>query len=293
VAYVERDIPVTVAAQALPWGIDRIDADSSSTKAGNGKGAVSNVNAYIIDTGIDKTDAELNVVDQVNFAGGPKGDCDGHGTSVAGTVAAKDNSKGVVGAAPDAPLTGVKVLGCDGTSSASEVIKGVDWVTANAKKPAIATLSLSGKAKSRALDNAVTKSAARGIFYAIAAGNKGADACNYSPARAGAGTNNGIATVAATDKSNKQPSWSNHGSCVDIWAPGAKILSTKMGGGTTTMSGTSMAAAHVGGGAALYLSSHRGASPSAVESALHKAAKKPNTKHKDARSLLLEDVGRF
>jgi aqualysin 1 len=293
VAYVERDTPVTIAAQRLPWGINKIAADSSSTKAGNGRGAVSRVNAYIIDTGIDKTDADLNVVDQVNFAGGSKGDCDGHGTAVAGTVSAMDNAKGVVGAAPGAALTGVKVLGCDGKSSASEVIKGVDWVTVNAKKPAIATLSLSGKSKSRALDHAITKSAASGIFYAVAAGNKGADACHYSPASAGAGTNNGIATVAATKRSNKEPSWSNYGSCVDIWAPGASIPSTRIGGGTTTMSGTSMSAAHVGGGAGLYLSSHRGASPSAVEGALKSAAKKPDTKRKKVRSVLLEKVGRF
>ena len=293
VAYVERDIPVTIAAQTLPWGINKIDADSSSTKAGNGRGAVSKVNSYIIDTGIDKTNADLNVVDQVNFAGGSKGDCAGHGTAVAGTVSAMDNGKGVVGAAPGAALTGVKVLGCDGKSSASEVIKGVDWVTANARKPAIATLSLSGKTQSRALDDAITKSVASGIFYAVAAGNNGADACHYSPASAGAGTNNGIATVAATRTSNKEPSWSNYGSCVDIWAPGARILSTGIGGGKTTMSGTSMSAAHVGGGAALYLSSQRGVNPSVVEGALKRAAKKPDTKRKDARSILLEKVGRF
>jgi aqualysin 1 len=293
VAYVERDTAVTIAAQTLPWGIDKIDADSSSTKAGNGRGAVSKINSYIIDTGIDKTNADLNVVDQVNFAGGSKGDCSGHGTAVAGTVSAMDNGKGVVGAAPGAALTGVKVLGCDGKSSASEVIKGVDWVTANAKKPAIATLSLSGKTKSRALDDAITKSAASGIFYAVAAGNKGADACRYSPASAGAGTNNGIATVAATKTSNKEPSWSNYGSCVDIWAPGASILSTAIGGGTTTMSGTSMSAAHVGGGAALYLSSHRSVNPSVVEGVLKRAAKRPDTKRKDVRSILLEKIGRF
>jgi aqualysin 1 len=293
VAYVERDIPMTIAAQTLPWGIKKIDADSSSTKAGDGRGAVSKVNSYIIDTGIDKTNADLNVVDQVNFAGGSKGDCSGHGTAVAGTVSAMDNGKGVVGAAPGAALTGVKVLGCDGKSSASEVIKGVDWVTANAKKPAIATLSLSGKAKSRALDEAITKSAASGIFYAVAAGNKGANACHYSPASAGAGTNNGIATVAATKTSNKEPSWSNYGSCVDIWAPGASILSTGIGGGTTTMNGTSMSAAHVGGGAALYLSSHKGVHPSVVEGALKRAAKRPDTKREDVRSILVEKIGRF
>ena len=113
----------------------------------------------------------------------------------------------------------------------------------------------------------------------------------YSPARAGAGTTNGIATVAATNKRNGEPSWSNYGRCVDIWAPGVSILSTKMGGGTATMSGVSQASPHVGGGAALYLSSHASASAPHVEAALKSAAKKPGTKSKDGRAILLEYVG--
>jgi aqualysin 1 len=265
--YIERDGTVTIVAQKLPWGIDKIDADVSSTRAGDGTGAVSNVNAYVIDTGIDNTHADLNVVNHVNFHGGKNTDCNGHGTHVAGTVAAKDNGRGVVGVAPGAPLTGVKVLGCGGSGSLSRVIEGVDWVTANAEEPAIANMSLIGGA-SRALDKAVRKSASSGVFYSLAAGNDDANACNYSPARAGAGTNNGIATVAATNSGDKETSWSNYGSCVDIWAPGARILSTKKGGGTATKSGTSMASAHVGGGATLYLSSHTSARPTIIESAL-------------------------
>jgi subtilisin family serine protease len=117
----------------------------------------------------------------------------------------------------------------------------------------------------------VRKSAAKGVFYSIAAGNDGKNACQYSPARAGAGTNNGIMTVAATRGVGTEPykdaetSWSNYGSCVDIWEPGASILSTKRGGGTTKMSGTSMAAPHTGGAAALYLSAHTGSLPAEVE----------------------------
>jgi subtilisin family serine protease len=295
VAYVEPDQAAEIAAQTLPWGINRVDADISSTKAGDGSGAVSNVNAYILDTGIDKAHADLNVTNHRNFTGdGRNRDCHGHGTHVAGTVVAKDNASDVVGAAPGAPLTGVKVLGCNGGGALSGVIKGVDWVTANAKKPAIANMSLgSGANPSQALDDAVRNSARSGVFYSVVAGNKGEDACLHSPARAGAGTNNGIATVAAIDETNQETSWSNYGSCVDIWAPGARILSTKMGGGTTTMGGTSMAAPHVGGGAALYLSSHTSASSSAVEGALKSAATKPGTTSKDGRSILLENVLTF
>lgn len=139
----------------------------------------------------------------------------------------------------------------------------------------------------------VRLSAASGVFYSIAAGNDGEDACNYSPARAGEGTNNGIATVAATNKKDGETSWSNYGRCVDIWAPGYSILSTKKGGGTTTMSGTSMAAPHMGGGGALYLSSDTGASAATAEGALKSAAKEPGTKSKDGRLILLEYVGSF
>jgi subtilisin family serine protease len=267
VDYVERDGAVTIAAQRLPWGIDRIDTDISSTRAGDGQGKITNVNAYIIDTGIDKAHRDLNVVNHVNFTKGKNTDCNGHGTHIAGTVAAEDNERGVVGVAPGAPLTGVKVLGCRGRGTVSGVIEGVDWVTANADRPAIANMSLVGEA-SVALDSAVVKSAASGIFYAVASGNDGADACNYSPARAGAGTSNGIVTTAATNKSDAEPSWSNNGPCVDLWAPGTRILSTKKDGGKATKSGTSMASAHVGGGAALYLSSHTSASPATIESAL-------------------------
>jgi len=292
VDYVEADQTMYAEAQTLPWGINKIDADISSTKAGNGSGAVSNVNAYVIDTGIYKH-SDLYLVKHVNFRGDGKNyDCDGHGTHVAGTVAAKDNASAVVGAAPGAPLTGVKVLGCDGSGSYSGVIKGVDWVTANAKKPAIANMSLGGPV-SRALDDAVKNSAASGIFYSIAAGNEGEDACKSSPARAGAGTDNGVATVAATNKRDAEPYWSNYGSCVDIWAPGAGVLSTKKGGGTIKMSGTSHAAPHVGGGAALYLSKNTAASPATVEGALTSGATTTTNTSKDGATIVREYVGGF
>lgn len=290
VAYVEADGTMTIIAQTLPWGIDRIDADLSSTQAGDGTGAVSNVNAYIIDTGIDTAHADLFVVKHVNFAGGPNKDCHGHGTHVAGTVAAKDNTSNVVGVAPGAPLTGVKVLNCGGSGTTSGVIKGVDWVTANAVKPAIANMSLGGGATD-SLDAAVKTSADSGVFYSIAAGNSGADACNYSPARAG--THHGVMTTAATDQSDQDPSWSNFGPCVDIWAPGVSILSTKKGGGTTTMSGTSMAAPHVGGTGALYLSSDTAASAATVESQLKTDAVTTGTTSNDGQPINLVYAGRY
>ena len=296
---------VSASGQTLDWGIDRIDADVSSTKANDGSGAISNVNAYIIDTGIYKHN-DLNVVKHVNYAGGKNDDCHGHGTHVAGTVAAKDNTSDVVGAAPGAPLTGVKVLGCNGSGSYSGVIKGVDFVTGDAanKKPAIANMSLGG-GPSKALDDAVRNSAASGVFYALAAGNDGADACEYSPARAGTDPddgnpdtdekNNGIMTVAATRKDEAETSWSNYGPCVDIWAPGANILSTKKGGGTTTMSGTSMASPHGAGGGALYLSTNTSASasPTSVESALKSNAQGTGTTSKDNTAIMREYVGGF
>jgi subtilisin family serine protease len=305
VAYVEPDKVVKTTEQTLPYGIDLIDADVSSTAAGNGEGEVSGVNAYIIDTGIDQNHSDLNVVNHVNFAGGKNRDCNGHGTHVAGTVAARDNDEAVVGVAPSAPLTGVKVLGCNGSGSMSDVIKGVDWVTANADvdgpddtlgssddNPAIANMSLGGQA-SKALDKAVRKSAASGIFYSVAAGNNGKSACKRSPARAGAGTNNGIMTTAATNQSDKEASFSNYGSCVDVWAPGVNVLSTRLGGGTVAYSGTSMASPHVGGTGALYLSAHKGVTAAAVEEQLKADSVAPGTKSKNGDRIERVYAGKY
>jgi aqualysin 1 len=300
VDYIAPDMTMTASAQVLPWGINRVDADLSSTKAGNGSGTITGVNAYIIDTGIYKH-PDLNVVNHVNFTrDGKNYDCNGHGTHVAGTLAAKDNAAAVVGVSPGSPLTAVKVLGCAGEGTAATALAGVDWVTAHAKKPAVANMSLTlsvpchlAPSICQVIDDAVRKSRSSGIFYSVAAGNQGKNACNYSPARAGAGTNNGIATVAATNSSDQEPSWSNYGKCVDIWAPGVSILSTKKGGGITTMGGTSMAAPHVAGGGALYRKAHPGTGPSGVEGALKNAAKRPGTKSKDGRTIKREYVGGF
>jgi subtilisin family serine protease len=309
VAFVEPDKEVRATRkkkkkqqqQNLPWGINRIDADVSSTKAGNGSGAVSDVNAYIIDTGL-RNHEDLNVTDSAAFNATDDAkdyDCDGHGTHVAGTVAAKDNSKDVVSPAPGVPLTGVKVLNCDGRGSTSGVIAGVDWVTTNAKRPAIANMSLGGGA-SEALDKAVRRSAAKGVFYSISAGNDGDAACDQSPARAGKGSadpttgevidenerDNGIVTVAATNNNDAEASFSNYGDCVDIWAPGVDVSSTAMGGGRTKMSGTSMASPHVGGTAALYLSQNASVSVTEIERRLKDDSFDTGTKSKDRRTLI-------
>lgn len=282
VRYVEPDIPMEIVgkpstsepAEITPWGISRIGA--------NNKGDVPAVYAYVIDTGIDGGHPDLKglLVDSVNFAGGKNGDCNGHGTHVAGTIAALNNDIDVVGVAPGAKLVAVKVLGCNGSGTNSGVIKGVDWVTYNAVKPAVANMSLGGGA-SQALDDAVQGSAASGVFYAVAAGNSGADACNSSPARAGrdSGGGSGIMTVAATDSLDREASWSNFGACVDIWAPGVSIPSTKLGGGVVSYSGTSMASPHVAGTAARYLGmpGNSSMSASSVEGALTAAQITPNT----------------
>jgi aqualysin 1 len=248
ISYVEEDVTMSIQQQTLPYGINRVDADISSTLAGNGSGSVTNVRVFVIDTG--------------------------------------------VGVVPGAPVTGVKVLGCGGSGSTSRIIQGIDWVTANAVRPAVANMSLGGGV-STSLDNAVRNSANSGIFYALAAGNNGGNACNTSPARAGAGTNNGIMTTAATSSTNQEASFSNFGSCVDIWAPGVGVISTRLGGGTTSLSGTSMASPHVAGCGALVLSSNPGASPASVESTLKSQSLNFGTFSKDGRSIRIVNVRNF
>ena len=290
VAYVELDGIATTATQTLPWGIDKIDADVSSTLAGNGSGAISNVDAYVIDTGIDTSHPDLNVVEFKQYANGPPRDCNGHGTHVAGTIGARDDAAGVVGVAPGIRLHAIKVLNCAGSGSWSDVISGINYVAATTARPAVANMSLGGP-QNKAVDDAVKGAVAKGVFFGVAAGNDGADACGHSPAAAG--TTSGVDTVAATDSSDTEASWSNYGNCVDIWAPGVSIYSTYKSGSYATLSGTSMATPHVVGGAALYLSSHTTANPGAVETALRNAATTTSKKSKDGRTIIREYVGGF
>ena len=305
VAYIESDGTMSVTqskgkggngdgstgGQMLPWGIKQIGADVSSTRAGDGSGAIDNVTAYVIDTGIDIAHSDLNVIDHMNFSGDAYNvDCHGHGTHVAGTIAATDNAIDVVSGAPGAPLVGVKVLTCWGFGFTSSVIKGVDWVARHARVPAVANMSLGGPVN-ETLDRAMTRAVDRGVVFAVAAANAATDACQYSPARLG--TQAGVITTAALDSGDQEATFSNYGSCVDIWAPGVTILSTKLGGGTRTYSGTSMASPHVGGTAALYLSSHPGATPADAEAALKQDAIDTNTVSKDGRSIFRVYAGRY
>lgn len=237
--------------QTISYGITNTGANNSWAQAGNGSGSVDGPTVYIIDTGISDH-RDLNVVRRVNFAGGVMTDCNGHGTHVAGIAGARDNAVDTVGVAPGVRLVGVKALGCNGGGTVANAIKAVDWVTANAIKPAVANLSFSLVGSSRALELAVLRSAATGILYTIAAGNDGIDACLTSPANLGGGANPAVFTASAVNRNNQEASFSNFGRCVDLWAPGVDIPSSRNGGGVTQLSGTSMATPHISGAAALY-----------------------------------------
>jgi subtilisin family serine protease len=196
----------------------------------------------------------------------------------------------VVGVAPGIRFHAIKVLGCSGSGSWSSVINGINYVASTTARPAVANMSLGGPQNS-AVDDAVKGAVAQGVFFTVAAGNDGADACGHSPAAAG--TAGGVATIAATDSSDREASWSNYGNCVDLWAPGVSIYSTYKSGGYATLSGTSMATPHVAGGAALYLSTHTTASPSSVETALKNASVSTGTSSKDGRAIKREYVRTF
>ncbi len=270
VALVVADGTVEAASQEVPWGIIRVDAINSSTFAGDGQGTVDHVDVFVLDTGIDNH-PDLNVTDRVSFVPGPSSkDCNGHGTHVAGTIAAKDNNIGVVGVAPGASLIAVRVLGCNGRGTWSSVLAGIDWVTAHAPRPSVVSMALIGPANpvvDSAINAAVSTDSAD-LFFAVAAGNDAQDACLGSPSREGANAANGIMTVAATDRLDQETEWSNFGACVDAWAPGDEILSTWKNGQYRERSGTSMAAAHAAGTAALYRSNNGSASAVEVELAI-------------------------
>jgi subtilisin family serine protease len=248
------------------WGLDRIDrrrkpgADKKytyPTSAGTG------VTAYVIDTGVNFAHRDFGGRARSGYdavdPGTPADDEQGHGTHVAGTVAGA-----TFGVAKKAKVVAVRVLDASGSGTTAQVVAGIDWVTRHAVKPAVANMSLGG-AVNPALDTAVRNSIAKGITYAVAAGNNNEDASKHSPARVGTAI-----TVGSTQTDDRRSDFSNYGPLVDIFAPGSDITSAAWWDNTssTTLSGTSMATPHVAGAAALYLSAHRTASPATVSAAL-------------------------
>lgn len=266
VRIVEVDSKVTGSGiqNSAPWNLDRIDQsalplDTKYTYGGTGSG----VTAYILDSGIRSSHSEFGGRASGVFTsiqdGNGTGDCNGHGTHVAGTVGGATS-----GVAKDVQLRAVRVLDCTGTGMVSGIIAGVDWITANGVKPAVVNASLSS-AGSASFDLAVQNSIAAGFTYTVAAGNGTTDACTISPARVP-----GVLTVGATTPTDSRWSSSNFGTCVDLFAPGNLIVSASSIGDNDfkSMSGTSMAAPHVAGAAALYLQTHPSAAPSEVMSAV-------------------------
>jgi subtilisin family serine protease len=272
----EQDQEITftqTSTQVVPTGIRRIFADQSSTRAGDGSGSVNPIRVAVIDTGVQSTHPDLLVDTSLsrNFARSASTfeDGHGHGTHVAGTIAALDNSIGVVGVAPGAQIVAVKVLGNSGSGYLSDVIAGINYVAANANLIPVANMSLGG-GYSCSLNLAVENAVRRGVVVVVAAGNSSSNANWYSPASAPSAL-----TIAALDDRDGRPggdrfaSFSNYGSRVDFIAPGVAIRSTFIGSSYATLSGTSMASPHVAGLAALYKAQvNSSATPSQVRQAI-------------------------
>jgi subtilisin family serine protease len=279
VLYIEKDgVVQTTAFSSTPvsvnpapsWGLDRVNQrnlplDNAYSYQYNGQG----VKAYVIDTGINSTHAQfagriLPGNSQIADGRGTE-DCNGHGTHVAGTIGGS-----TFGIAPSVSLVPIRVLDCAGSGSFSGVIAGIDWVIADhqAGEPAVANLSLGG-GLSVAVNDAIARLIADGVVVVVAAGNSNANACNYSPSSAP----NAI-TVGATESTDRRATYSNFGTCLDIFAPGSAIFSSWIGSATATnsISGTSMASPHVAGSVALLLEKTPTATPAQIRTSLVSAS---------------------
>ncbi|MDO7244267.1 S8 family peptidase [Acinetobacter pittii] len=267
VVSVENDtiMKIDATTQSNPdWGLDRIDQknlplDSAYSYLQTGSGTT----AYIVDTGILSTHQQFSGRVLSGYTaisdGNGTSDCHGHGTHVAGTVGGS-----IYGVAKNVSLVTIRILGCDGSGASSNVIAGLDWILKNGKKPAVVNMSLGGEANT-SLDSAVENLFNNGYVMVVAAGNSNTDACSSSPARVSKAI-----TVAATDSTDARASYSNYGSCVDIFAPGSQINSSWIGSNTATkvLNGTSMATPHVAGVVAEMLQSTPTATPQTISTNL-------------------------